>query len=192
MSAARSTSPQLPSSNEAWWNLPFTGWRMKATSCALFEQVRKAPIISSPLRHHLLGQAEAQHLGEQLDRAVEIVAVQQAVVEARRRDALQVVRPGVGIDVGHRCRSCCRPCSFSAIQLHHVAGRDREAKALAGLRVLAGRDPLQVARTASTFRCRPRASSASPANRPASPCSPCPPRRLRAAPRCGGRARPRP
>ena len=51
--------------------------------------------------HHLLGLVESQHLGEEFDAAVQIVAVEQAVVEALHLHALEVVGPGLWIDPAH-------------------------------------------------------------------------------------------
>jgi hypothetical protein len=49
------------------------------------------------LVHHLLRQLEAQHILQQLRGAIDIVAVQQAVVEASGTHALEFFRPGLGI-----------------------------------------------------------------------------------------------
>jgi hypothetical protein len=47
----------------------------------------------------LIGKAEAQQVVEELDDPVEVVAVEQAVVEARRLHALQTIRPYFRIDL---------------------------------------------------------------------------------------------
>ncbi|MCY1553683.1 hypothetical protein D9M68_901910 [compost metagenome] len=49
---------------------------------------------------HLFGEGEAEHLGEQAQGLVELVAVQQAMVETHRAHALEAARPGFRVDLG--------------------------------------------------------------------------------------------
>src|SRR5205809_2159880 len=95
-------------------------------------------------RHHLLGNAKAQHLAKQLDGAVEVVAVEKTVVETRRRDPAQVVGPGIWVEILSTHSATVAHFLFLREQLHHVSRGYGEAEALAGFWMLAGGNPLEV------------------------------------------------
>jgi hypothetical protein len=81
----------------------------------------------------------AQDLLEQLAHAVDVAAIQQAVVHPHRGDAaLGIRRPRRRVHVG----AAVADVGLFGIQLDQVPGRDLEADPLAGLEQVAGSDAL--------------------------------------------------
>ena len=141
------TFSQLSARKEAWWNLPFTGWRMKATSWALFEQVREGAdheVRSDeprPVRLHA-----APSTREQLDRAVQVVAIQQRWTKRGARCPFRPSATASGFTVGAACR--CRRSPF-----RHTVPRH-------------GRSGMVKRKRSPVCRCSPAASTEKSEHRP--------------------------
>ena len=86
-------------------------------------------------RKHALHEVEAEHLGEDLLHFGHVGAIQQRMIEADRGDAVVPrLAPRGRVDQ----RNAVADLGLFGIQLHHMAGGQRKAHALAGFQHLAG------------------------------------------------------
>ena len=92
--------------------------------------------------NHLLRQLEAQHLLQQVDSAVHIVTVEQAVVEPGRAHALEILGPRLGVALMHAPLAAL---FFLGIQLEIVTRGRIEPQPLAAALQLPGRNHLDAA-----------------------------------------------
>ena len=110
--------------------------------------------IAVRTRHHLLGQAKSKDLLEQLEHALQIVAIEQAMIEMRRRNALQAIRPWIGVDVGTIGAAAIADIILFRKKLHRVAGRNGEAEPFAGVGMFARGNPFVIGAQAGVFDVR--------------------------------------